>query len=986
MVILCLSQPRAVMAVDTNGVLPTVSVQTDSNATETGPHPGIFTVQRTGDTGQPLLVNYRLSGSAANGVAYQRLSGAATIPAGQPSAQILVTPIDNLVEGVSRNVTVTLVPQNQPFTLVALPDTQYYTWERYGATRDMFTAQTQWIVDHRDELNIAFVLHEGDLTDQNTAVEWTNARASLSVLDGVVPYALAVGNHDGLGSSQSQTALFNQFFPLSKYQSLPTFGGVFESNRLDNSYHLFSAGGVDWLVLSLEFGPRNSVLAWANQVAANYPDRRVIVVTHAHVYLDNTLFGSSTNQDALPTSYGRMNNGTDVWEKFLRQHANVSAVFSGHFGFGRLVGGGDSGNRVFQMAADYQFDALGGGGYLRMVQFLPDQDKMLVSSYSPYLDSWRTDPANQFVYTNLGVFTKAGPGYLVSTQSASAALTITNDYVDLTPPTVTNLTCMGMPPVIKVTFNEPVEAASAQNAANYSLDHDLQVTGATRSSNGRTVALALDADPAANAACTLTINHVKDCAHASNEMTLPAIITFTNLPVLLADDFTDGLLQSWTVVDEGNYSAPSRWLESSGRLIQLSSIMGPNGNAGDHRKGTYLYWNDPPALGWGDYAFSVTFDNADNDGVGMLFHYQNPSNYFKVDLDSRKNFRKLFKLANGVETTLAAESAGYSPGSNYVLRVETTNSDITVLLNGTALFGGTLTDSNSLKAGTVALYSWGSQGVRFSNLRVTPLQRWPRAIIQSPVNGATFVQPDPVPIAVDVFNPDGQVRTVNLFWGTSLLAAFTNAPWSMQWTNLAEGSYTLTAQVINDSGRIGFSIPVSFTVTPPPPKPAIAEQPASQSVRPGGGACFRLRACGPQPLHYQWQFNAAPIGGATSTFLILNNVQTNQAGNYSVTVTNQWGSTTSAPAILSINSAAPPPGNTNDPPSMYFPNLEILDPGVPLVSLNAVNLTVMRIDWSSNCVSWTPWLTLTNNGDTLYFADPDALTQPRRYYRAVALP
>ena len=323
-------------------------------------------------------------------------------------------------------------------------------------------------------------------------MEWTNARTSMNLLDGVVPYALAVGNHDGLGSSQSQTALFNQFFPLSKYQGLPTFGGVFESNRLDNCYRLFSAGGVDWLLFSLEFGPRDSVLAWANQVAANYPDRRVIVLTHAHVYSDNTLFGSSTNQAALPTSYGRMNNGTNVWDKFLRRHANVCAVFSGHLGYGRLVGTGDYGNQVFQMTADYQFEALGGGGYLRVVQFFPDQDQMTVQTYSPYLDNWRTEPASQFVYTNLGVFANAGPGYLLDTQSVSATLTLTNDYVDLTPPGVSNITCSGIPPVIKVTFDEPVETVSATTVANYALDQDIQVTSVTLSSDGRTATLIPD--------------------------------------------------------------------------------------------------------------------------------------------------------------------------------------------------------------------------------------------------------------------------------------------------------------------------------------------------------------------------------------------------------------------------------------------------------------------------------------------------------------
>jgi hypothetical protein len=982
--------PGVSKADDTNGTWPVVSVQVARNAAESGSPSGAFTIQRTGDTGQALVVNYRISGTATNGVDYQRLSGTVTIPAAQSSATVGVMPIGNLAEGSNKNVTVTLVPQNQPFTIVALPDTQYYTHEVNGATRDIFTTQTQWIVDHKDALNIAFVLHEGDITDDNNAPEWTNATTSIGLLDGVVPYALAVGNHDGLMGSQSQTALFNQFFPLSRFQNLPTFGGVFESNRMDNCYHLFSAGGVDWLVFSLEFGPRNVVLAWANQVATNYPNRRVIVLTHTHIYSDNTLHGSSTNQQWLPTrDYGRENNGTDVWEKFLRHHANSALVFNGHVlnsGTGRLVGVGDYGNQVFQMLANYQMDAFGGAGFLRIVQFFPDQDKMSVKAYSPFLDSWLTDTNNQFAYTNLGVFTNASPGYLVDTQYASASLIITNNNVDLTPPGVCGLSYMGVPPTIKVTFNEPVETVSAQTVTNYSIDNGIHLTSATLLSDGKTVALATDSDFTPNTLYTLTVNCVKDCSRAANVMIVPVTNTFLYSPILLSDDFTNGILQGWTVVDEGTISAPSLWLERSGRLMQLSNIYGPNANATDHRKGTYLYWNDPQALGWSSYALSVTFNNSDDDGVGVMFRYQNPSNYYKVDLDSQRNFHKLFKMAGGVETTLAAESGAYVLASNYVLRVEMTNSQITVLLNGAVLFGGTITDS-SLKAGTVALYSWASEGVFFNNLKVTPPYRWPRVTIQSPTNGAAFVQPAPIPITVDASDPDGHITQVYLFQGTSLLVTLTNAPYLYQWTNVpsvpSPESYTLTAQILDDAGLVGISPPVSFVVSPPPPKPTFIVQPASQNVRSGSAAMFRVQADGPQPIHYQWLCNGVPINGATNTFLILNDIQPANAGTNTVLASNQWGSVVSQPAILSVDLTAPPAGNTNSPPSVYLSSVEIQDPGVPLISVNATNVTVVTIYWSSNFLGWTPLLTLTNGGNTLYFDDPDAASQPRRFYRAV---
>jgi hypothetical protein len=365
-----------------------------------------------------------------------------------------------------------------------------------------------------------------------------------------------------------------------------------------------------------------------------------------------------------------------------------------------------------------------------------------------------------------------------------------------------------------------------------------------------------------------------------------------------------------------------------------------------------------------------------------MFRYQNPSNYYKVDLDSQRNFHKLFKMAGGIETTLAAESGGYVLGSNYVLRVEVTNSEITVLLNGAILFGGTVTNSG-LKTGTVALYSWGSQGVFFNNLKVTPPYRSPRVTIQNPTNGAAFYQSDPIPITVNAIDPDGSIRKVTLFRGTSILATLTNAPYLFQWTNAPLGSYTLTAQAVDDYGLITVSSPVSFIVTSPPPRPVFIDQPTNQNVFAGNGAVFRVRADGPRPFGYQWLFNGLPLDGATNAFLILNNAQVANAGTYTVVVTNVWGGVSSQPAVLNVVGATQSSGNTNDPPSLRILNREILDPGVPLMSVDAENVNVVNIEWSSNCLTWNPLLTLTNTGEEQYFADPDAVNQPWRFYRAV---
>jgi hypothetical protein len=135
--------------------------------------------------------------------------------------------------------------------------------------------------------------------------------------------------------------------------------------------------------------------------------RRVIVVSMPTLF-DDTLHGSvrrSNNHDSgLAGQPGGVNDGLEVWNKFLRLHPNISFVFNGHVlndGNGRLVSTGKNGNQVHQMLANYQMLPNGGNGYLRLVEFDTAQGTVSVKSYSPYLDQFLTDSENQFEYRTL---------------------------------------------------------------------------------------------------------------------------------------------------------------------------------------------------------------------------------------------------------------------------------------------------------------------------------------------------------------------------------------------------------------------------------------------------------------------------------------------------------------------------------------------------------------------------------------------------------
>ncbi len=68
-----------------------------------------------------------------------------------------------------------------------------------------------------------------------------------------------------------------------------------------------------------------------------------------------------------------------------------------------------------------------------------------------------------------------------------------------------------------------------------------------------------------------------------------------------------------------------------------------------------------------------------------------------------------------------------------------------------------------------------------------------------------------------------------------------------------------------------------------------------------GNTSFSVTAGGSLPFSYQWTLNTTNLPAATNATLLLTNVQFSQAGNYAVLVTNLFGFTNSADAVLTVN-------------------------------------------------------------------------------------
>jgi len=96
----------------------------------------------------------------------------------------------------------------------------------------------------------------------------------------------------------------------------------------------------------------------------------------------------------------------------------------------------------------------------------------------------------------------------------------------------------------------------------------------------------------------------------------------------------------------------------------------------------------------------------------------------------------------------------------------------------------------------------------------------PTVTLTQPTNGASFTAPATVTLAATGSDADGTVTKVGFFNGSAKLGEDTTAPYSLTWSGVAAGTYTITARATDDLGATTTSAPAAITVfsagnTPP---------------------------------------------------------------------------------------------------------------------------------------------------------------------------
>ncbi|WP_052310065.1 FIMAH domain-containing protein [Paenibacillus senegalensis] len=263
--------------------------------------------------------------------------------------------------------------EDYQYTFVWMSDSQYYT----QTLSHVMQAQIDWIAEMKDELNIEYVFHTGDIVENaHQEYQWIVADRLMGELEATgIPNGVLAGNHDVLPGNDY--TMYSRYFGASRYEHLPHYGESYKDNR--GHYDLISSHGNDYIMVYMGWGEGEEEVAWLNDVLARYPERQAILSFHDYLRADGT----------------RSTTGNYLFENVVVPNPNVIMVLSGHYTGASLLtddidddGDGVPDRRVFQMLSDYQNHNEGGDGYMKLFHFDTTSDTLHVRTYSPYKDDY----------------------------------------------------------------------------------------------------------------------------------------------------------------------------------------------------------------------------------------------------------------------------------------------------------------------------------------------------------------------------------------------------------------------------------------------------------------------------------------------------------------------------------------------------------------------------------------------------------------------
>lgn len=278
------------------------------------------------------------------------------------------------------------IPKNPPTNVyvAVFGDIQYYTTS--SESIDLYQKSIDWILNKSKEgMCFACVLHTGDITQSNSAYQYAFFNRATKQLATEIPFYSMIGNHDYTWVDRKitnrQSTLFNDYvkFPLSTQKVVAWF----EKDRMENIVVDNLIYGQHYDLLILEFGPRKEVVAWANSIVKQHPERNYILMTHEYLEKGG---GRRTSNLTCSVQFEGMNYLTpdQLWNQLIKCNDNIRLVLCGHVGglYAVTIDTNDFGREIPQIqhniqSVEYRYD-----NWLMLWDFPIESDSARVYIYN----------------------------------------------------------------------------------------------------------------------------------------------------------------------------------------------------------------------------------------------------------------------------------------------------------------------------------------------------------------------------------------------------------------------------------------------------------------------------------------------------------------------------------------------------------------------------------------------------------------------------
>jgi outer membrane protein assembly factor BamB len=172
----------------------------------------------------------------------------------------------------------------------------------------------------------------------------------------------------------------------------------------------------------------------------------------------------------------------------------------------------------------------------------------------------------------------------------------------------------------------------------------------------------------------------------------------------------------WEALDAPDANEVSDWKITGGGIEQHSNIYVNNPittskNPGVERPGSLYRFAEGHTFTDGRFAFTV--NSADNDGIGVAFRMTGDDAYYLWSMNCERNYRLLAAKQGETFTVLSENNQGFKPNTDYDVEIRFSGPKLTIRVNGQKDIE---VEDATFDHGTVALYTWGNNKVRFSHL------------------------------------------------------------------------------------------------------------------------------------------------------------------------------------------------------------------------------------------------------------------------------